>query len=201
MSILVHRANACDLLLYSDTPYKHGVTIFKKFAALMGEKAPYINPMPDGDGPVDDDDDDNVLEQFVVGCIPGLIVTLHSEDFVPLGLNARGTAIVDSISHLNQMGEPSTFIPFEAEWPVDLTKKTLAELDQELKDYFEEGLREEISTMQNKVFKTYIKEFKSAEWIKALKESMLCMTTKDEYTHWARIIYDEEHKMDWEPTD
>jgi hypothetical protein len=127
-------------------------------------------------------------------------VSLHSEDFVPLGLNAGGTAIVDSISHLNEFGEPNGFIPFEAEWPMDLTKKTVIELDQELKTYFEEGLRETITEMQTKVFNTYIKEFNSVEWIKALKESMLCISSKDEYTHWWKIIYDIDHRMDWEPT-
>ena len=86
MSILVHRANACDLLMYSDTPYKDGVTIFKKLAALIGNKAPPVNSLPIMDGPTDDDDEDNILEQFIVGCIPGLIVSLHSEDFVPLYL-------------------------------------------------------------------------------------------------------------------
>lgn len=201
MSILVHRANACDLLIYSDTPYKHGVLIFKKLAALLGNKAPPVNPKPVTDGPDDEDDADATVEQFVVGCIPGLIVTLHSEEFIPLGLNQRGTAIVDSISHLNANGEPNGFVPFESEWPVDLTKKTINELDQELKEYFEEGLREEISEMETKVFNSCVREFNADGWNKHQLESYRCMTTKDEFNHWAKIIYDQEHKMDWEPCD
>lgn len=202
MSILVHRANACDLLIYSDEPYKHAVSIFKKFAALLGNKAPPVNPMPfvvDADN-TDDTDEEDVLEQFIVGSIPGLSVSLHSEDFIPLGLNMRGTAIVNTISNLNANGEPNGFIPFEAEWPVDLTKKTLAELDQELKEYFEEGQRQIISEMENKVFNTLIKDFNTDAWTKAQKDALLCGSYKEEFAHWSAIIYENEHKMDWEPT-
>ena len=79
-AIFVHRASSCDLLLYSDTPYKHAVSIFKKVAANIN--APKHIEEDPGDENTNNDG-------FVVAWTSGLSVSIHGEDFVPLGYNAR----------------------------------------------------------------------------------------------------------------
>lgn len=167
-TIFVHRASVCDLLLYSDTPYKHAVSIFKK---LSGVKEVAEDPEED-------------IEGYVVGSTPGLSVSLHSEEFLPIGYNPRGTAIVDKITGLED-NEPKGFIPYKSLTPVNLTTKTPEEHD-----------RARVDELTEQAFKHFSIHFKMDKWTKAYNESQLCQSTEEELKHWASVLYNADHEMD-----
>lgn len=192
-TIFVHRANVCDLLLYSENPYKHAVSIFKKLAAnAINNQATVLKYIAE-------EPDEESIDGFVVASIPGLSISLHGEDFSPIGYNARGTAIVDKITNLDENGEPRGFIPYESEIPTDLTTKNVEDLDTELAEYFEEGERSTVTNLTEQAFKHYSIHFKMDKWTKAHADSQLCGSIKEEISHWSRVVYDQEHEMDWEP--
>ena len=194
-TVFVHRANVCDLLLYSDTPYKHAVSIFKKLAAnAINNPATVLKHIAEDPG-----EDTDITNGFVVASIPGLSVSIHDEDFLPIGYNARGTAMVDRITNLDENGEPRGFTPYESEIPMDLTKKNVEELDTELAEYFEEGDRATVTSLTEQAFKHFSVHFRMGQWTKAQSDSFECGSTKEEVNHWSRVIYDQEHEMDWEP--
>lgn len=191
-AIFVHRAFSCDLLLYSDTPYKHAVSIFKKLSANINAPK-HIEEDPG--------DENNCTDGFVVAWTSGLSISIHGEDFVPLGYNPRGTATIDRITNLDENGEPRGFIPYESEIPIDLTKKDLTVLDTELEEYFEEGNRASVNKLSEQAFKHFCTTFKMDQWTNVYNDSLNCGSTKEEMEHWSRVIYDQEHEMDWEPTE